>query len=432
MAAGVDVLLVFGLFFALLAVGLTVPIAIAIPALVLLVLQNGVSSLDSIGFIVWGSMNSFTLTAVPLFILMAEVLSVSGLSSRIYGGLSRIVAPLPGGLLQTNIAGCAVFSAVSGSSVATAASIGRVALPQLIERNYSRTISTGSLAAGGTLGILIPPSIAMIIYGTFTQTSVPELFMAGLIPGLLLSGFFMAYIAARALLSRSVAPKERGVESLHAFLVALADVGPFAILIVGTLGGLYLGVVTTTEAATIGCALSIILSAVFGQLDFARFRLALRNTILITGNILFLILAAYLFSAAISFTGVGETILDFVVSLELTRLEFLILVFVMFTILGCLIESLGMIVITVPLLFPMLAPFDIDPILFGVLLVLFVELAQITPPMGINLFIIQSIWDGKLSEVIRGAMPFALIMFATACLIAAVPQIALWLPQSLR
>jgi tripartite ATP-independent transporter DctM subunit len=431
MSVGLGILLTFGLFLGLLTVGLSVPVAIALPALVLLVIQGGFSSLNSLGFIAWGSMSSFTLTAVPLFILMAEILSVSGLSARIYRGLSKLVSGLPGGLLQTNIAGCAIFSAVSGSSVATAASIGRVALPQLLSRNYARPISAGSLAAGGTLGILIPPSIAMIIYGTFTQTSVPQLFMAGMVPGLLLTLLFMIYIGLHATLFPAVAPREKLSLSLREVMTALGDVSPFAILIAGTLGLLYLGIVTTTEAATIGCILAAILAMIFGNLTIAGLVDAIRSTVLMVGSILFLILAAFLFSAAISFSGIGIEIVNFVVSLELTRIEFFVSLFIIFTVLGCLIESLGMIVITVPLIFPMLGNYGIDPLLFGVVLVLFVELAQITPPMGINLFIIQGIWDGNLGDVVKGAIPFAIIMFLTAGLLVLWPAVALWLPQQM-
>jgi len=190
----------FGLFLLLLACGMAVPFAIAIPGMVYLLFQNGFSALNAVGLVTWGSMNSFTLTAIPLFILMAEMMQRSGLSFRIYRGLAKLVSALPGGLLQTNIVGCALFAAISGSSVATAASIGGVALPQLLQRNYDRRMSVGSLAAGGTLGILFPPSIAMIIYGSFTNTSVAKLFMAGVIPGLLLTGMFMGYIGVRSAL----------------------------------------------------------------------------------------------------------------------------------------------------------------------------------------------------------------------------------------
>src|SRR6202051_1924851 len=224
----------FGVFLLLLAAGMAVPFAIAVPGVLYLLMQNGVVALKGIGLVTWGSMNSFTLTAIPLFILMAELMQRSGLSFRIYRGLAKIVARLPGGLLQTNIVGCALFASISGSSVATAASIGGVALPQLVQRNYDRRLAAGSLAAGGTLGILLPPSFGMIVYGTFTETSVPKLFMAGIIPGLIMTAAFMLYIGVHALIVPGVAPREVGLRSLRELMVALIDVLPFALLIGGT------------------------------------------------------------------------------------------------------------------------------------------------------------------------------------------------------
>ena len=429
MSPELQIVVTFAVFLVLLTCGMAVPFAIAVPALFYLLLQGGLPSLNSLGLVSWGSMNSFVLTCVPLFMLMAEILRMSGLSGRIYSGLAKLVARLPGGLLQTNIAGCAVFASVSGSSIATAASIGGVALPQLIQRRYHRPLAAGSLAAGGTLGILLPPSFGMIVYGTFTETSVPKLFMAGVIPGLIMTAMFMSYIGVHAKIRPEVAPREAGPRSMKEFIAALLDVLPFALLIAGTLGGIYRGLVTTTEGATIGCILAIILGATFGSLTPAGVIEAMRNTIKFSGNILFIIFTAYVFSYAISFAGVGEKVTAFIVGLDLTRLEFFFALFILYTVLGCLIESLGMIVITVPLIFPVLPNYGIDPILFGVVLVLFVELGQISPPIGINLFVIQGIWDGKLSEVVLGTIPFHLTMFVVLALVILWPELALWLPQ---
>ena len=431
MSPDLQIVVVFVLFLVLLACGMPVPFAIAVPAMFYLLLQGGLTSLNSLGLVSWGSMNSFVLTCVPLFMLMAEILRVSGLSGRIYGGLAKLVARLPGGLLQTNIAGCAIFASVSGSSIATAASIGGVALPQLVRRNYDRRLAAGSLAAGGTLGILLPPSFGMIVYGTFTETSVPKLFMAGVVPGLIMTAAFMIYIAAHSLVVPKVAPREPGPRSLHELLAAFADVLPFGLLIAGTLGGIYAGLVTTTEGATIGCCLAIILGAVFGDLTPRKALDAMYSTIRFAGNILFIIFTAYVFSYAISFAGVGERVTAFIVGLHLSRLEFFLALLLLYTVLGCLIESLGMIVITVPLIFPVLHSYGIDPIMFGVVLVLFVELGQISPPIGINLFVIQSIWDGKLKDVVVGTIPFHLIMFVVLAMVIFWPELALWLPQQM-
>jgi tripartite ATP-independent transporter DctM subunit len=425
----VTALIVTVIFLGLLTAGMAVPFAIAVPAVIYLLMQGGFPALNGLGLMSWGSMNTFALTAVPLFMFMADILSISGLSNRIYNGLAKLVAPLPGGLLQTNIAGCAIFASVSGSSIATAASIGGVALPQLTSRNYHRALAAGSLAAGGTLGILIPPSFPMIIYGTFTETSVPKLFMAGVIPGLIMTFLFMLYIGVHTKLVPSVAPKEQGARNIHEVLRAIGDVAPFFALIAGTLGGLYFGVVTTTEAAVIGCFLSILLGFVFGDLTLKKLAEAMHSTVRFSGNILFLIFAAYVFSYAISFAGIGEKLTEFIVGMQLTKLQFYLVLFCLFTVLGCLIESLGMIVITVPLLYPILHRYGIDPILFGVILVIYIELGQISPPIGINLFVIQSIWDGKLSEVVYGTIPFHLIMFVVLAMVIYWPDLALWLPQ---
>lgn len=429
MTPGVELIFVLAVFVGLLCVGMTIPFAITVPSVLYLLLHAGLPGLKGIGLVSWGSMNSFTLSAIPLFILMAEVLQESRLSLRVYHGLSKLVSWIPGGLLQTNIAGCAIFAAISGSSVVTAASIGRVALPELHKRKYSPRLSAGSLAAGGTLGILIPPSIAMIVYGTFTETSVAKLFMAGLMPGLLLTAMFMAYVAMHAWYRPGIAPREVGARSARELLAALVDVIPFMVLIGGTIGSIYSGLVTPTEAAAVGCMLAVVIAAFWGQFSVAILWRALQTTVRVCGNILFIVYAAFLFSYAISYAGVGEQITQFLVNLKLSKLEFFFALFVLYTVLGCLVESLGMIVVTVPLLYPVLIQYGIDPIWFGVILVLFIEMGQISPPIGINLFVIQSIWTGRLSDVVAGTVPFHLIMFVLLGLLVIFPEIAMWLPS---
>ena len=427
----VELAVVFAVFLGVLAVGLAVPFAIAVPALVYLLLHGGLPALKGLGLVSWGSMNSFTLTAIPLFILMAELIQRSGLSHRTYLGLAKLVAPVPGGLLQTNIASCAMFAAINGSSVATAAAIGSVAYPQLKKRGYSSQLSAGSLAAGGTLGILIPPSLAMIVYGSFTDTSVAKLFMAGVIPGLLLTAMFMLYIAAHALIKPQDAPREQGPRDRVEFFQAIKDIIPFVLLIGGTMGTLYFGLATPTEAAALGCLLAIVISKLSANLSWTIVRDSLTASTRTVGNLLFIIFAAYIFAYAISVAGVGEQVTTWVVSLKLSRLEFFFALFVLYTILGCLVESFGMIVITVPLLFPVLVNYGIDPVWFGIILVVFIEIGQISPPIGINLFVIQSIAKGKFSDVVLGTIPFHLIMFVLLLLLVVFPELALWLPAQM-
>jgi tripartite ATP-independent transporter DctM subunit len=312
--------------------------------------------------------------------------------------------------------------------VATAAAIGTVALPQLIQRGYHRPLAAGSLAAGGTLGILIPPSIAMIVYGTFTETSVSKLFVAGIVPGLLLTGLFMAYVLVHALLKPEIAPREKGPQNFREFVSAVSDLVPFVLVIGGTMGSLYAGWVTPTEAAAAGCAVGLVASAIWGKLGWKELRTAMVSSVMISGNILLIVYTAFVFSYAISVAGVGEALTTWLVALKLSRLEFFAALFVLYTILGCLVESLGMIVITVPLLYPVLLQYHIDPVWFGIILVLFIELGQISPPIGINLFVIQSIWDGKLQDIVFGTIPFHLLMFALLVMLVFWPEIALWLP----
>ncbi len=434
MGPEIQVILVFGVFIGLLVLGMSVPFAIAVPSLVYIWLQVGFKGFRALGIVSWGSTASFVLTAIPLFILMAELMQRSGLTMRVYRGLARLVNVIPGGLLQTNVIGCAVFASISGSSITTAASIGGVALPELQRRRYDPRLSAGSLAAGGTLGILIPPSLAMIIYSTFTETSVARLFMAGVVPGLLLTAMFSAYIAAYALLRPEVAPRvgEPAGAGLAQWVGALADVVPFAILIGAVLGSIYAGIATPTEAAALGCFAVLALCAAFGQMNWRIFSEALHVTVVVCGNILFIVLAAYLFSYAISTAGVGDAVTAWVVSLKLTRLEFFAMLFVLYTVLGCLVESVGMIVITVPLLFPILAQYGIDPIWFGIILVVFVELGQISPPIGINLYVVQAMWNGRLSDVVLGTIPFHVLMLVLLVLLMIWPEIALWLPSRMQ
>lgn len=429
MGSGLQIVLIFALFIGLLASGMSVPFAILLPGILYLWLEGGVGALHGLGLTSWGSMDSYTLTSIPLFVLMADILQGSGLGLRVYGGLSKLVRRVPGGLLQTNIAGCAVFAAVSGSSIATAASIGKVALPQLQARRYDARLATGSLAAGGTLGILIPPSIAMIVYATFTDTSVAKLFMAGVVPGIVLTLMFMAYLAVAALLKPGIAPRETERLTRDAVLRALVDIVPFVLLIVGIMGAIYTGIATPTEAAAAGCIFAIVIARIFGKLPWSEFKASLKRSALVVSNILFITYAAFVFSYAISYAGVGEEITSFIVGLNLGKIEFFIALLILFTALGALVESLGMIVITVPLLYPLLAQYGIDPVWFGIIVVLFIEMGQITPPIGINLFVIQSISRGSLSDVVMGTVPFHLLMFLLLGMLVVWPEIALWLPS---
>jgi len=415
-----------GVFLLLLLGGFWIPFAVAVGALLLLWEYGGWNAFRAIGFVSWGSLNSFTLTAIPLFLLMAEILLRSGVGERAYRGLGRVTGRLPGGLLQTNIAGCALFAAINGSSVATAATIGTVALPELRARGYDGRMAAGTLAAGGTLGILIPPSIAMIVYATFTETSVAKLFAAGIVPGLTMTGLFMAYVAWRALRNPATAP--RATPDGRGLGGTVADLLPFVLLIALVLGSIYAGVATPTEAAAVGSLGALALAALFGRCDLAVLGGALTATVRTTASVLFIVLAAALLSYALGVTGTGRALTEWVAGLGLPRLAFLLAVVALYVVLGCFIDSLAMIVITVPLLHPVLLTYGVDLVWFGVLLVILIEMGQITPPFGINLFVIQGIGGGRFEEVAAGAAPYVALMGVMIALLLAFPWLALWLP----
>ncbi|MGE0718107.1 MAG: TRAP transporter large permease [Alphaproteobacteria bacterium] len=426
-----DFTLALGVLLALLLGGMWIPFAIGIAALVSLWFAEGWIGFRALGLVTWGSVNSFTLTAIPLFILMADILLQSGVSQRFYVGLTKVVRGLPGGLLQTNVAGCAMFAAISGSSVATAAAIGTVALPQLDRRGYDRRMAAGSLCAGGTLGILIPPSIPLIIYGTFTETSIARLFMAGMLPGILLALVFMAYIAVMSWVRPAIAPRDEGVVPLAEKLRALVDLVPFILLMAAVLGGIYFGYATPTEAGAVGATLAIIVSVVWGDLTWAKLHAAMVNTVKISSSLLFIILAAFIFAYAVENVGVSENIARLLVQSGLDRYQFLIAVILMYVVLGCVVDSIGMIVLTVPLLYPAVVGFGFDGIWFGVMLVVMVELGQITPPFGINLFVVQGISGWNLRDVNLGCAPYWFLIIGFAAVLTAFPEIALWLPAQM-
>ena len=430
--SGEMLLSMIGILFALFLIGgMWVPFAVGVAAVAYLLQLGGVDALRSMGLVSWGSMNSFTLTSIPLFILMAEILEGSGLGHRAYRGMARLVVRLPGGLLQTNIAGCAVFSAVSGSSVATAASIASVALPQLEARNYDRRMSLGSLAAGGTLGILIPPSIALIVYGTFTESSVSTLYIAAVIPGILATLIFMLFIAIRCMINPSLAPQEKATMTGKDWLETVADLVPFTVLMVVVLGTLYMGIATATEAAAIGTVIAFFIAKIWGKLDVKIVRRALQATVRSSGSILFIVLAAYILLYAIALGGLPREFASWVGSLGLSYAMFLLAVVVMYYVLGCLVESMAMMVLTVPLIYPVLLLYGIDPVWFGIVLVLLVEIGQISPPFGINLFVIQSLSKCKFEDVVMGAVPYQILMLLMIAALAVWPQIVTWLPKQM-
>jgi len=382
--------------------------------------------------VAWGVMSENNLTAIPLFVLLGEFLLRSGMADRMYTVFAAWLGRLPGGLLHTNIGCCALFAATSGSSVATAATIGTVALPSLRKNGYPMPASLGSLAAGGTLGIMIPPSINFIIYGSMTNTSVGKLFIAGIVPGLALSGLFMLWIYLSSRRSKDQfaiidVPWSERVRLLRYLLEPIAVFG----VVMGTL---YAGIATATESAALGLVVAFCLVAIQGKLTLALLENCFVSSAKTTGMILLIVLGAFVLNLALSLTGIGEAMTKWVTGFGLGRIQLLLLLILFYLVLGMFMDTLSMMVATIPLVFPVVSSVGVDPIWFGVFIVLMCELGLITPPVGMNLFVVQGIRPdpGPVADVIRGALPFAILMILFALLLIVFPAIATWLPTYMR
>jgi C4-dicarboxylate transporter, DctM subunit len=392
----------------------------------------GTRMVNSLGNVIWGVQNENLLTAIPLFILLGEILLRSGLADRMYAALSAWLARLPGGLLHSNIGGCALFAATCGSSVATAATIGTVALPALEQRGYILSKSLGSIAAGGTLGILIPPSIAMLIYGSLTNNSVGKLFIAGIIPGILLSASFMLYIAVSELLIGGKQKQEKSLSLREKLRFSKDLISPFVIFGV-VMGSLYLGLATPTESASLGVVIALVLARLFGRLDWEALLHCFRQTAILTGTIILIICGAFILNVTLSLLGVPQKMTQLIAALSIEPFTLFVILLVFYLILGCFLEVLSMQVTTIPIVYPIATAVGIDPIWLGVFIVLMSELAMITPPVGMNLYVVQSIRTdgGPINDVIRGVIPYVLIMIAFTFFIWVVPEVVLWLPRSM-
>ncbi|MCI5110933.1 MAG: TRAP transporter large permease [Marivita sp.] len=425
-----EAILAFGLLIGLILGGMWVQFAVAGAGLTYIWLLKGFAGWKALGLVSWGAANSFTLAAIPLFVLMAEILLGSGLSTRLYNGVAPFMRRLPGGLLHTNIAGSGIFAAISGGSAPTAAAMSTVALPELSARGYNKRLVAGSLAAGGTLGILIPPSITMIIYATFTETSIARLFAAGLIPGIALALCYMGFIILRVKLNPALAPKVETKANAGDLGRALLDIVPFLMLIVIVLGSIYGGFATPTEAGAVGTVGAILIAGLYRKVSWTLLKDALARTASMSGNILFIVFTSMIFAYATALSGIGEDLVGMLESANVSRLTFLLIIMVVFAILGCFMEGLGMIAIIVPVIFPALLALDVDPIWFGVFVVILVELGQLTPPLGVILFVVASSSDEvKVEDVIMGTLPFFIIIVSFMLLLIAAPQIALFLPE---
>jgi len=428
----VTFLLVVGLLLVLLLSGLWIAFGLGLAGIIVLLLHGGLPALAPLGYVSWNTVESFVLTSVPLFILMGELILRAGLSENFYRSMGLWFHGLKGGLLQSNIVACAVFAAVSGSSVATAAAIGTVAIPEMTRRGYEPKILFGSLAAGGTLGILIPPSIPMIIYGAMVEQSVERLFIAGVLPGIVMSLIFMAYIWVRVAVTPSLVPPAEARPTWAERFSSLAGVAPMFLLILLVLGSIWLGYATPTEAAAVGASAAMVLALASRRLNWRVFAESVTSTIRTTCMVLFIIVGAQILTYALVKTGASRALTAWVVGLGLSKWILFAIVTVLYIFLGCIIDGVSMMVLTLPILYPIIIAAGFDPIWFGIALVILIELGNVTPPVGLNMFVIHGISGGRpIGEVIWGSLPFGILMLAVLALISIFPGLVSWLPSTL-
>ena len=394
-------------------------------------LAFGAPFLDSMASVLWSVQDENLLTSIPLFVLLGELLLRSGIADEMYETLAAWLGRLPGGLLHTNIGCCALFAATSGSSVATAATIGTVALPSLQQRRYPMRQALGSIAAGGTLGILIPPSINMIVYGSLTNQSIGKLFIAGIIPGILLTLCFMTFIAVDAILKDE--SRHETLPPLRERIRLLRRLVPPAIVFGIVMGSLYFGIATATESAALGVVTALFFTWRTGRLSLSLLQACFLQTARISGMILLIIAAAFILNLLISLTGVAEAMTKWVTSLGLTGTTMLLVLIVFYLVLGMFMDVLSMQVATIPITYPIVTALGVDPIWYGIFIVLMCELGLITPPVGMNLFVVHGIRPdrGGIQDAIWGALPYAVIMILFTLLLMAFPGLATWLPAKM-
>ena len=381
---------------------------------------------------IWASSSSWTLTALPLFIWMGEILYRTRLSEDMFKGLAPWLARLPGGLVHTNIVGCTVFAAVSGSSAATLSTVGKMSIPELRARNYPEKMVIGTLAGAATLGLMIPPSLALIVYGVTVNESITKLFFAGVFPGLILALMFMAYVAIVSTTSSDWNPK---VETGMSFVEKVANsrfLAPVFVLITVVIGSMYLGYATATEAAAIGVSGALVLALFQGSLTVSSFRDSLMGAMRTSAMIALILAGAAFLKLSMGFTGLPRALADGIGALELTRFQLLMALLVFYIILGMFLDGISSVVLTMAVVEPMVREAGIDLIWFGIFVVVVVEMAQITPPIGFNLFVLQGMTDHEMGYIAKAALPMFLIMVLMVFVLIWFPGIATWLPENLR
>lgn len=392
-----------------------------------------ISLYDKIGDLLasslYNSLNSWSLAALPMFILMGEILYKSSVSTRLLNGLMPWLCHIPGKLLHVNVAACSLFAAVSGSSAATTATVGKITLSELEKRGYSKSLAIGSLAGSGTLGFLIPPSLIMIIYGVLSDVSIGKLFIAGILPGLLLATLYSVYIMIVSKMDKTVEPEIEEKFTIQDKLHSLKDLAPVFSLITVVLGSIYAGLTTPTEAAALGVLGAIMLAIYFKSFSFGILKQALLNTIKTSVMISLIIAAAGFLSQVIGFLGIARALSESIAALGLTPLMLILIIGLMYVVLGMILDGISIVVMTLPIVLPIVVMAGFDPLWFGIFLVLMVEISQITPPVGFSLFIIQGISNEKIEYILKATFPFFILMLIAVLLIVFFPQIVFYLPD---
>ena len=386
---------------------------------------------DAMATTIWGTSSSWTLTALPLFVWMGEILFRTKLSENLFKGLAPWMSRLPGGLIHVNVVGCALFAAISGSSAATVATVGKMSIPELRKRNYPEKLLLGSLAGSGTLGLLIPPSIILIIYGVTVQESIAKLFIAGIIPGIMIAIFFMLYVIGWSILNKDSMPK---TEEVFSFSQKIKDSGqliPVIVLITAVIGSIYSGIATATEAASLGVVGALILSFFQKSLNKETFKSSLLGATKTSCMIAFILAGSSFLSLAMGFTGLPRNLAIWIQEMNLSPYVLIMVLTFFYIILGMFLDGISAVVLTMAIIEPMIRQAGFDMIWFGVFLVIVVEMAQITPPVGFNLFVLQGMANKDMGFIAKSAFPLFLLMILAVVVIIIFPEIALWLPQQM-
>ncbi|GAB4039939.1 MAG: TRAP transporter large permease subunit [Rubrivivax sp.] len=425
-------LLLVGALFLILGSGVWIGLTLSGVAWIGMQLFSSRPAGDAMAVTIWGSASSWTLTALPLFVWMGEILFRTRLSSDMFRGLAPWMQALPGRLLHTNVLGCTIFAAVSGSSAATVATIGKMSLPELRRRGYPDGIVVGSLAGAGTLGLLIPPSIIMIVYGVTAEVSIAQLFVAGVLPGLLLAGLFSGYLALWALSHPGqVPPADEQATLLHR-LRESRHLIPVVLLIAAVLDSIYGGIATATEAAALGVVGALLISALQGSLTWQTFRDSLLGGVRLYCMIALILAGAAFLTLSMGYIGLPRHLAEWISTLGLSRFELLLALMLFYILLGCFLDGISMVVLTMGVILPTVQAAGIDLIWFGIFIVIVVEMAQVTPPVGFNLFVLQGMTGRDIGWIARATFPFFGLMVAACALIYWVPEIVTWLPAQMR